>query len=419
MAKKSNKKRKKNGNGIIIAAAAAVAVIVIVTVVVVLVKTDNPDDTTVALQDNQILSNETAEGGVAVAEGDGGYVEMEEGVYVNANGDILDENGIRDLEEGEDLANIEVQVKKSADYVEPGQGTLNINKIQGFTGKKSGGSSNNTSVESGNQGNTASDGNNGSGETDNGGTSAGNNGGESGTGAGSSEGTGGNGADATGGNSSAGTGENGSGGTGGNSSEGTGGNSSGGTSEGNSGNTTLADSSLKVESFGSYTGNFLEDGSDKPISDVAAMLITNTSDQMLQIAQITFQVNDSETATFKVTDLPAGTSALVLEQNGRKYSDGDNYSYGETATSYINPSMQSDKFDITMQDGKVQLNNKTGEDYSKVYVYYKYVQLGGAYKGGITYRTPVENVPANGSAEAIAGHMNPDSTQIVDVQIVE
>lgn len=335
MTKKRNRKQKQREQ-LIIAGAALIAVAVIAIVVVALVKIGrDPED---AMAQKGGLSQENSD----IYEPEE-YVQQEDGTYINSKGKILDEEAVRVLEDGESYENVEVQVKKSSEYVEPAPGTLNIDKIQGFTSA---------------------------------------------------------------GNSSAGNSE-------------TGTQNNSGVAESGKGS-VLADSNLTVESIGSYTGNFLEDGSDEPATNVAALLVTNNSSQMLQIAQISFQVNDSETATFKVTDLPAGTSVLVLEQNRREYSDSDNYAYGDTATSYIdNPSLQSDKFDITMQDGKVQLNNKTNEDYSKVYVYYKYVQLGGAYKGGITYRTPVENIPAGGSAEAIAGHMNPDSTKIVDVQIVE
>lgn len=181
---------------------------------------------------------------------------------------------------------------------------------------------------------------------------------------------------------------------------------------------TLSDPNLTVEAIGSYSGNFLEDGSDEPTANVAAMLITNNSDQMLQIAEITFQVNDTETASFKVTDLPAGTSTLVLEANKREYSEEDSYTYGETATGYMEqPSLEEDKFDLVTEDGKITLKNKTDQSYDKVYVYYKYVQLGGAYLGGITYRTPFENVPANGEVESIAAHFNPESSKIMAVQI--
>lgn len=47
------------------------------------------------------------------------------------------------------------------------------------------------------------------------------------------------------------------------------------------------------------------------------------------------------------------------------------------------------------------------------------MQIGGAYLGGITYRTPFENVGAGKEAEAVAAHFNPDSSQIMGVQILE
>ena len=259
------------------------------------------------------------------------------------------QEGYRVLEEGEDPEDVDIQVKTSDDYVEPAAGTLDIEKIQGFTAASgnTGSSANGTSNENGDSGSS----------------------------------------DADSGDSTAQT-------------------------------ITLSDPNLTVEAIGSYSGNFLEDGSDEPTANVAAMLITNNSDQMLQIAEITFQVNDTETASFKVTDLPAGTSTLVLEANKREYSEEDSYTYGETATGYMEqPSLEEDKFELVTEDGKITLKNKTDQSYDKVYVYYKYVQLGGAYLGGITYRTPFENVPANGEVESIAAHFNPESSKIMAVQI--
>lgn len=183
---------------------------------------------------------------------------------------------------------------------------------------------------------------------------------------------------------------------------------------------TLSDPNLTVEAIGSYTGNFLEDGSDEPTANVAAMLVTNNSERMLQIADITFQVNDTETASFRVTNLPAGTTVLVLESNKREFKEEDSYTYGETASGYMDqPTLEEDKFELVTEEGKITLKNNTDQAYEKVYVYYKYVQLGGAYLGGITYRTPFENVPAGGEIEAVAGHFKPDSSQIMAVQILE
>ena len=267
----------------------------------------------------------------------------------NRRGDT--QKGFRELKDNENPQDVEIQVKSSEDYVEPDKGTLDIDKIQGFTASGAG--------------SAASDGETPDGDSD----AQSNSQGET-------------------------------------------------SSDSTAPEITLSDPNLTVEAIGSYSGNFLEDGSDEPTANVAAMLITNNSDQMLQIAEITFQVNDTETASFKVTDLPAGTSTLVLEANKREYSEEDSYTYGETATGYMEePTLEEDKFELVTEDGKITLKNKTDQSYDKVYVYYKYVQLGGAYLGGITYRTPFENVPAGGEVEAVAAHFNPESSKIMAVQI--
>lgn len=182
----------------------------------------------------------------------------------------------------------------------------------------------------------------------------------------------------------------------------------------------LSDPNLTVESIGAYSGSFIEDVSDEATKNVTAMLITNNSDQMLQVALIDFQVNSNETASFKVTNLPAGTSTLVLESNKREFSDNDTYTYGNAATGYMDqPTLEEDKVELKTENGKITLKNKTDKELKTVYVYYKYMQIGGAYFGGITYRTPFENVGAGKEAEAVAAHFNPDSSQIMGVQILD
>lgn len=258
--------------------------------------------------------------------------------------------GYHEITDMDELENIKTRVKSSEDYVEPDKGTLDMDKIQGFTAAGENVLSSTDTTED----DTDSKSDSKDSEQDSSAVS----------------------------------------------------------------DITLADSNLTVEAVGSYSGNFLEDGSDEPTANVAAMLITNNSDKMLQIAEISFKVNEKDTAVFKVTDLPAGTSTLALESNKREFSEEDAYTYGETATAYIEqPSLEEDKFELETEDGKITLKNKTDKSYEKVYVYYKYVQIGGAYLGGITYRTPFENVPAGGEAEAVAAHFNPESSKIMAVQI--
>lgn len=256
---------------------------------------------------------------------------------INSQEETSEEKGYHELADGENPADIDVKVKSSNDFVEPGKDTLDASKIQGYSAKVG-----------------DSDKNDNSKETE------------------------------------------------------------------KAEQIVLSDSNLTVESIGAYSGSFIEDGSDEATKNVTAMLITNNSDQMLQVALIDFQVNSNETASFKVTNLPAGTSTLVLESNKREFSDKDTYTYGNAATGYMDqPTLEEDKVELKTENGKITLKNKTDKELKRVYVYYKYVQIGGAYFGGITYRTPFENVGAGKEAEAVAAHFNPDSSQIMGVQILE
>lgn len=256
---------------------------------------------------------------------------------INSQEETTEGKGYHELADGENPADIDVKVKSSNDFVEPGKDTLDASKIQGYSAKVG-----------------VSDKNDDSNETE------------------------------------------------------------------KAEQIVLSDSNLTVESIGAYSGSFIEDGSDEAIKNVTAMLITNNSDQMLQVALIDFQVNSNETASFKVTNLPAGTSTLVLESNKREFSDKDTYTYGNAATGYMDqPTLEEDKVELKTENGKITLKNKTDKELKTVYVYYKYMQIGGAYLGGITYRTPFENVGAGKEAEAVAAHFNPDSSQIMGVQILE
>ena len=256
---------------------------------------------------------------------------------INSQEETSDEKGYHELADGENPADIDVKVKSSNDFVEPGKDTLDTSKIQGYSAKVG-----------------DSDKNDDSKETE------------------------------------------------------------------KADQIVLSDPNLTVESIGAYSGSFIEDGSDEATKNVTAMLITNNSDQMLQVALIDFQVNSNETASFKVTNLPAGTSTLVLESNKREFSDKDTYTYGNAATGYMDqPTLEEDKVELKTENGKITLKNKTDKELKRVYVYYKYVQIGGAYFGGITYRTPFENVGAGKEAEAVAAHFNPDSSQIMGVQILD
>ena len=64
--------------------------------------------------------------------------------------------------------------------------------------------------------------------------------------------------------------------------------------------------------FSSFSGQYVEDGSDVLVENVASMLVTNKSDRFLDLATLEYEI-DGKKATFVVTGLPAGKSTWVME----------------------------------------------------------------------------------------------------------
>ena len=175
---------------------------------------------------------------------------------------------------------------------------------------------------------------------------------------------------------------------------------------------------LVIENIGQYTGQFIEDGSDKPVANVLSLLVKNNSNKVVQYGEINIKVNGNKNAVFKVTNLPPKTSTLVMESTGKiEFNEDDKYKYVDSIQAKLdNMSLMKDKVQITKQeDGVIGIKNVSGKDLGTVYVYYKYFQEGGAYLGGITYRVKFENVKAGANVEEKTSHFSKNSSEILMV----
>lgn len=179
------------------------------------------------------------------------------------------------------------------------------------------------------------------------------------------------------------------------------------------------DPNLVLEYVGRYNGSFVEDGSDDPVANCLSVILTNNSEKTLQIASLTLLVNGQDEASFVASNVAPGASVMVMESTRREYQKGDQFTLESTAVGFLDEaSLMKDKFQITGEDGKLTVTNLTKESYEKIYVYYKYIQLGGAYLGGITYRVPVENLGPGETVEVVAGHWQNGSSRLSMVEIV-
>lgn len=177
--------------------------------------------------------------------------------------------------------------------------------------------------------------------------------------------------------------------------------------------------SLVIESIGSYTGPFIEDGSDAPVQNILAVIFKNNSDNPIQYDEITINVND-KSAKFNLSNLPSKTSVLALESTGKiQYSKNDKYKVENgIEASMDSMSLMKDKIKIIKGDDKLTVKNISNEDLGTVYVYYKNIQQGGVYLGGITYRTKFENVKKGKTIEVETSHFSKTTSEILMVDNV-
>lgn len=185
-------------------------------------------------------------------------------------------------------------------------------------------------------------------------------------------------------------------------------------------------SKLQFAQYGRFSGLYMEDGKDEYVQGVAALYVTNVSDEYLEYASIKCDVNGQE-ATFIVTGLKPQTSAWVLERNRLTIAEeninditmthlSDQSSFKENTTE------QTQDVIVRLESGYLTAYNNTGKDLSSVYVYYKKQfssagqYLDGIFLGGITYRVLLGDIKNGATSQAIAGHCTPQGCEVVRVE---
>lgn len=179
---------------------------------------------------------------------------------------------------------------------------------------------------------------------------------------------------------------------------------------------------LYVSCMGVYSGTFVEDGSDEEVTDVLALVVRNTGEELVEYAEITADCG-GETATFELSGLPANAYALVMEKNRRMFDDSVTLSdlFCTHCAEQHNLIFDFDKdFQIYPSDGVINLENISGRDIqSDISIYYKTFEHG-LFIGGITYRARITGgIPANQFAQTIQQHYAVDTSAILYMSYAE
>ena len=179
---------------------------------------------------------------------------------------------------------------------------------------------------------------------------------------------------------------------------------------------TIEGTDLVVEKISSYKGYFIEDGSDKKVSNVAAIVLKNEGDN-LEFAGIGISQGERSLG-FSASQIPAGATVIVLEQNGASYSS-DPYYTATATTKSADKFEMSEKLVSVKDNGKnaITVTNISDKKLSEVKVFFKsYLPDKDAYVGGITYTMTLTDLEPGTSTDVSSKHYESKYSVVLEVQ---
>ena len=178
---------------------------------------------------------------------------------------------------------------------------------------------------------------------------------------------------------------------------------------------SIKGTNLLVERTVSYSGAFVEDLSFDGVTDIMALAVRNTGDQMIAEADIVLCSNEGR-YHFSATKIPPGKAVLLLELERKNYQDSANFIISCSITE--EPNRQEGQYGILAEQAgldQLALTNCTNRLRENIQVYYKATATSGAYLlGGVTHCV---RVPALKSGETI--YIKPEHFARYHSQIIQ
>lgn len=176
---------------------------------------------------------------------------------------------------------------------------------------------------------------------------------------------------------------------------------------------SISSEGLEVCRIGTYSGIFVEQGTDTECDGIPAIVVRNTAAQMIEKAVLT-----RGTQTFVVTYLPPQGICLVQAQTGQRAAQGDaacKLVFAAAVQFAADASLHEERVRLTAAEKTVSIENISGEDIpGSVNVWYK-VLRNGLYFGGVSYKAGVDDgvLCADSIASVHTAHFDPAETQIL------
>ncbi len=177
---------------------------------------------------------------------------------------------------------------------------------------------------------------------------------------------------------------------------------------------------LSVQKVGSYTGIYVEDGSNAVVSRIMMIVVKNTGDKTVQYAELAL-TDGTTTASFVLSTLPAGESVVLLEKDKMTYEEGNalkQVTVKNVAVFHQEPNLCEDKVKIQALNGALNVTNISETDITgDIVIYYKNASADMLY-GGITYRVTIKGgIKAGEVKQTVASHYSIKGSRIMFVTV--
>ena len=172
---------------------------------------------------------------------------------------------------------------------------------------------------------------------------------------------------------------------------------------------------LVVEQIRSYDGIFIEDASDSETSGIAALVLTNNGDN-LEFAGIGIS-QGTRSLGFSASQIPAGATVIIQEQNKASFSSDPYYSATATTTPVEEFEMSEELVSVKDNgDNSLDVTNLTDKTLSEVKLSFKnYLPEEDVYVGGITYNITLKDLEPNTAMTVSANHYDSKYSKVLEV----
>lgn len=146
---------------------------------------------------------------------------------------------------------------------------------------------------------------------------------------------------------------------------------------------------LVAERLVNYEGPFIEDGSDTPVSNIAALIIRNIGTNSIREGSVTVSRGEKY-YVFAFSYILPGMSVMVLESSAAPcFQDGITQISGWTNP--LDKSCRISDLSFNALDmGRLTVTNLSENPLENIRLYHKNILQDGTYVGGVTYCTAIE-----------------------------